>query len=52
MEKLPLIIVLCIIVIGLFSWVYLSDDGINNSLTDGYDRLKTEVRTYGYKPGP
>ncbi len=52
MEKLPLIIIVSIICIGIFSWVFLSDDGVNNTIIEGYDNLKSDVRSYGYKPGP
>lgn len=50
MEKLPLIIVISIIVIGLCTWVFNGDNGLNKSVGDGYERLKTDVRSYGYKP--
>ncbi|MFC5402422.1 hypothetical protein [Cohnella soli] len=45
-------IVSAIIIIGLCTWIFLSPFGLNNSVTTGYDKLKTEVRSYGYKPGP
>ncbi|WP_169091056.1 hypothetical protein [Paenibacillus sp. PL91] len=52
MEKLPLMVVVSIIVIGLCSWVFLGDNGLNKSVGNGYDSLKTNVRAYGYKPEP
>lgn len=52
MDKLPVMIIVAIIAIGLCTWVFLGDDGVNNALTDGYDNMKTDIRSYGYKPGP
>ena len=45
-------IVVAIIMIGLTTWVFLGDDGVNKSVQDGYDNLKSQARSYGYKPGP
>ncbi|MFD2614725.1 hypothetical protein [Paenibacillus gansuensis] len=51
MEKLPVMIVVAIIVIGLCVWVFTGNSGINHSLKDGYERMKSEVRKNGYEPG-
>lgn len=52
MEKLALIIISSIIIIGICSWMFLGNTGINKSVQDGYDRMKTQTRSYGYRPGP
>jgi hypothetical protein len=52
MEKPALTIITSIIIIGICTWVFLGNNGVNKSVQDGYDRLKTQARSYGYKPGP
>jgi hypothetical protein len=51
-EKLALLIITCIIVIGVCSWVFLGNNGVNKGVQDGYERMKTQARSYGYRPGP
>ncbi|MGO4695519.1 hypothetical protein AB4Z50_14700 [Paenibacillus sp. 2TAB26] len=48
MEKLPLIVVVSIIVVGICFWIFNNPNGINDGLSDGAGRINTKTSTFDY----
>ncbi|WP_336775174.1 MULTISPECIES: hypothetical protein [unclassified Paenibacillus] len=48
MEKLPLIIIICIIGAGIGFWIFNNPSGINNGLNSGATKINTKAGTFNY----
>lgn len=52
MDKIALSLMIAMIIIGIGVYVFQSTGGVNDELQQGHDKLKTEVRQWGYTTVP
>ncbi len=43
---------MAIIIVGIGVMMFNGDDGLNNTMLEGHERLQTEVRSWGYDVNP
>ncbi|MCD1257227.1 hypothetical protein B5M42_000060 [Paenibacillus athensensis] len=48
MSKLITIVVVCVIVLGLAVWAFNGNNGIKQTVVNGHDTMKQEIRSWDW----